>query len=386
MSKRPSKIAKIGLTGSELWRRLEAWAPASTAEDWDNVGVLAGSLKSRVRSVVVSIDLDAQALEAAARVKADAILTHHPAVFPGGSRARGLLRLRPEHPLVEASRQRLLVIAAHTNFDRSVLEAPLRVARGLKFEPEGRLLSESEGSLRKLSVFVPVSHFERVERAVFDAGAGQIGRYRDCGFSSLGQGSFTPGEQARPFLGKTGMRTRVEELRFETIFPTVKQHQVLAALKAAHPYEEIAFDVWDVNQRPSPQAWVSGVGYGVVGRFPRAKVFSDVIRGVKTLFALEGAILTDVPRGKTSRKIKRLAFSPGKGSSFVAAAIEQGVELFVTGEVGYHAAREAAERGTAVLEIGHRESERFFLEEMSRWAREQGLRVKTENAPLQRWN
>jgi dinuclear metal center YbgI/SA1388 family protein len=360
---------------------LENRVPGATAEKWDNVGLLVGDSRStaKLSGAVISIDLTREAIRTAKRLGYGLILNHHPCIFP---RSRGLSRVTAPGPgalVFEAARAGIAVVAAHTNFDRCALEVSDAVAKALGFSPIGRLYDEEGASFVKLVVFVPLTHLEKVRDAVCAAGAGKIGRYDTCAFAVEGEGTFRGGPETHPFLGRPGKLERAREARLETVFPRGLKKPVLAALRASHPYEEIAYDLYRVEQEPTAVGLVSGLGYGVYGDLPKALPFPEVLKRVKRAFGASGFALTE-PEPK---RVKRLGFVAGKGASFVESAKRAGCDLFITGEAGYHVAREAARDGVAVMELGHRESEVYFLRTVERWCREWGIRSKVLNTPVQ---
>lgn len=352
---------------SDVMRRLDEHAPVSAAEAWDNVGLLLGSSRSRVRSVIVSHDLTPTALSLARRKRASLIVVHHPCIFPRG---KGPSRILEGSTLYDAIGAKVAVYASHTNFDRCALEVSDRVAKSLRISIRGRLLETPTESLMKLSVFVPHASLEKVREAAFDAGAGHVGAYDSCSFSSEGVGTFRGGAGSRPFIGKPARFERAREQKLEVVFPRGLENSVVRSVREAHPYEEVAYDLWKVDNPPAREGSVRGLGYGFFGDLARPTDVSKLIPQVARTFRTRGGIFT----GK-NRKIRRIAFCPGKGSSFTHAAISNSSDLFVTGEVGYHAAREAASQGLGVLEIGHTESEYFFPIVVGKWLRQMRLSV-----------
>lgn len=373
-----------------MLRDLERRAPSGTAESWDNVGLLLGGERrsAPLRGAVVSIDLTDRAIALAAKKGYRLIVTHHPAIFPKG---RGPSSVIAPDRVHQAIRSGISVVSTHTNFDRSALEVSQAVARGLGIAPMGRFYDRPKESLTKLVVFVPESHVERVRLAVCAAGAGQIGQYDQCTFTAEGTGTFRGGLDTQPFVGRRGALERIPEVRLETILPRGLEKLVLKALKAAHPYEEVAYDFIPASQDPGGLGLVSGLGYGVWGdvsgnssgdsRGRRAKTFPEVIQSVKSLFKLDGLVLTEAKGAP--RAIRRIGFVAGKGSSFLSAAAKVGCDLFITGEVGYHDACSSARDGLSVMEIGHRESEIFFPRTVAAWLKELGLAVAIEDTPTQ---
>jgi len=371
-----SRSSDRKITVADILKNLESRAPASVAEPWDNVGLLAGNPRERVSGVVVSIDLTEAAIETAIKKKYNLIINHHPCIFPKSS---GLSRITSDSLVYHALKAGISVIASHTNFDQCALEVVKTVSHGLGAKPQGRLHDASDKAFLKLVTYVPSGHLARVREALWAAGSGQIGNYDECGFSSEGEGTFRGGRNSAPFIGKPGKLEKTRELRFETILPIGLKNSVIEALLTAHPYEEVAYDLYPVVQKPSRAGIVSGLGYGFWGEFPQAKPFSVVAKNVKLLFNVKGFWLTT----PTPSRIRKIAYVPGKGASFVGAAADAGCDLFITGEAGYHDALKGSRRGMAVMEIGHRESEKFFLTTMEGWMMEAGLKTVSSNLSTQ---
>jgi hypothetical protein len=330
---------------------------------------------------VVSIDLTPEAIRKAKQLGYRLIVNHHPCIFP---RSRGLGRVTPGGGVAglvfEALREGIAVIASHTNFDQCALEVVHSVAGALGIHPQGRLVEDGEDALLKLVAFVPETHLGAVRAAVTRAGAGHIGQYDACTFAARGEGTFRGSADTRPFLGEPGKLESVAEARLETVLPAGLRRPVLRALREAHPYEEVAYDLYPVSQAPGPGGLVRGLGYGFWGDLPRARRFSDLARDVKDLFRIDGFRLTD----PGPRSVRRVAFVAGKGISFLRAAAAVNCELLITGEAGYHESLDGLRRDIAVLELGHRESERFFPLTVRQWLRDAGLPSAIVDIPTQR--
>lgn len=370
---------------SQILDALELRAPQGASEDWDNTGLLVGDPADTTSGAIVANDLTDGALELARRRGYRLIVTHHPCIFP---KSKGLARVVadsrggpcPAAIIYRAIQAGISVISVHTNFDQCALEVVSDVAGGLDIQPLGRLIDKPARSLLKLVVFVPETHVETVRAALAAAGAGHIGRYDSCSFGVAGTGTFRGLEGANPFIGKARSLEKIAEIRLETILPRGLKKPVLAALKESHPYEEVAYDLSIVEQAPASQGLIRGLGYGFWGDFARPRSFSALTRGVKALFKVDGFwVGNPVPK-----KVRRLAFVAGNGGSFLEAAAAQGCELFITGEVGYHSVLEGARLGLTVLELGHRESERFFASTMQTWLQAEGLRVAIHREAAQK--
>lgn len=356
---------------------LEELFPRDTAEEWDNVGLLMGDPSAQVTGAVISVDLTFEAIELASQHHYPLIINHHPCIFPKG---RGVNRIVAGTPLAEALRRGIAVAAFHTNFDQCALDVVNSISEGLGVTPRGRLLQKGSQSLMKLVTFVPSSHLEVVRTALFAAGAGHIGRYDSCAFVVEGAGTFRGSKETRPFLGTPGERETVSELRLETILPRGMRHSVLKALKNTHPYEEIAYDLYSVEQSITGHGLIRGLGYGFWGEFPFPRPFSDVAKDVKSLFNIHGFWITN----PSPSLVTRVGFVAGKGASFVEAAAAVQCDLLITGEAGYHTALDGLHRGLAVMELGHRESEKFFVETMKNKLSEFGLEFVEAQIPTQK--
>lgn len=363
----------------EITRFLDRKTPSGAAESWDNVGLLVGDPNQEVKGAVVSVDLTQEALEEAIASDRRAVVIHHPCIFPksglGRIQASGFSNSL-QSLIFRAIQERVAVLCSHTNFDRCALEVPEQVAKGLKATISGRLIERAKGvdqsTFIKLVTFVPETHLKAVQEAVFEAGAGQIGHYDECAFASAGEGGFRAGDQTRPFIGSSGKRETVAEARFETILPRGLEGRVIKALQKAHPYEEAAYDLYPVIQAADARkAGGFGLGYGFYGSFDEPVDALELKGRIKDTFRCDGALST-APWPKT---FKRVAFVAGKGASFLPAARAAGCDLFITGEAGYHIALDAHRSGVTVMELGHRESERFFGVVMGEWMEGLGLQT-----------
>jgi dinuclear metal center YbgI/SA1388 family protein len=379
----PSEPVVNAFRVRDLVSFIEKKAPSGTAEGWDNVGLLLGDSSQEITGVTVAIDLTNEVIERARASGHNLVINHHPCIFPKG---KGPSRITSGTPLFEALRGGVAVIAAHTNFDQSALEVPRAIAEKLGASLEGRLHEKPQGSLLKLVVFVPAEQAEAVRSAICAAGAGVIGRYDSCTFSTEGRGTFRGEEGTDPFVGRPGSLETADEVRLETILPRGLQKEVLRAMLEAHPYEEVAFDLYPVEQPAGEKGLVRGLGYGFWGDLANPMPLDAFVPKVFEAFEVKGGLLT--PNMNASPKetlVRRIGFTPGKGTSFLGAAARAGIDLFITGEAGYHPAREAAQGGMAVLELGHPESELFFLRTVSRWIEELGLPVQEVRVPVQKF-
>ena len=364
-------------TVDQVLQDLERRAPAATAESWDNVGLLVGDPSTQTSGAVVSIDLTAQAVRLAQDRGYKLIVNHHPCIFPKGA---GLQKVVAGSPIYDCVRSGISVIAKHTCFDQCALEVVDGVSKSLGVRPLGRLFDRPEGELIKLAVFVPEEHVDSVHRALMAAGAGHIGRYDSCAFQTPGVGTFRGLEGAQPAIGKVGQLEKVNEIKLETVMPVGLKESVLRALREAHPYEEVAFDLYPVEQSPPQGGIVRGLGYGFWGDFDQPIQWSELNKRIHRTFGISGFWSAELPMDQ----IGRIAFVAGKGGGFLNAAQRAGCQVLITGEAGYHTVLDGMRRGVRIIEVGHRESELFFLRTQESWLKNLGLETQVLNDPTQR--
>ncbi|MEZ4757096.1 MAG: Nif3-like dinuclear metal center hexameric protein [Flavobacteriales bacterium] len=340
----------------ELTAALEAWAPRSLQEDYDNSGLQVGDPETEVASALVCLDCTEAVVEEAARLGCGLIISHHPVIF------RGLKSLSGggyvERTVLAAIRHNIALYAIHTNLDNvySGVNAEIAARLGLQ---DTRVLAPKAGQLRKLVVYVPVDHADGVRNAVFAAGAGHIGNYDECSFTVCGMGTFRAGPGSTPFVGVQGQRELVSEFRLEFIVPVAIERAVLAAMRAAHPYEEVAYDLVPLaNEHP-------GVGAGMVGELPEALAEEAFLARVKEVFGLQVVRHTRL----LGRTVLRVAICGGSGAFLIGRAKAAGADMYLTGDVKYHEFFDADGR-LVVADIGHYGSEQYTMHLIQRRLRE----------------
>ncbi|HUL45290.1 MAG TPA: Nif3-like dinuclear metal center hexameric protein [Bacteroidota bacterium] len=322
---------------------MESWAPREIAWERDNVGIQIGSPQQEIEKIIVCLDVTEEVVREAISRNADLIISHHPLLF------HPLRRISPEErtgKLVSLLVQhRIAVYSAHTNLDFASDGVSVALAQQLRLTGI-TVLKKSERLDKKVIVFVPPDYRDRVLSAMAKAGAGAIGKYESCSFGSEGVGTFTPITGARPFIGTVGTLEQVHEVRLEMVVPSWRLHDVLQAMRSAHPYEEVAYDVLDLaNDR-------SDMGEGAVG------LLSEPV-GMRTFLTLVKKRLrvSFLRYGRArKRRIHRVAVCGGSGSDLLQNAIRQGADAFVTADVRYHRFEEA-EGQILLVDAGHFETE-----------------------------
>lgn len=332
----------------DLTGLLNALYPPALAESWDNAGLQVGDPSAPVRGVLVCLDPSEKALEAAAALSVQALISHHPLIFSP---------LRTVAPTDEtgrvlfgAVRAGIAVLSAHTNLDRGENGLNDWLAERLGIEG-GQPLVLGEPDLVKLVVYAPAGYEDAVAEALFRGGAGQIGNYDGCSFRTRGTGTFRPGSGATPFVGEVGRTERVDEIRLETILPRDRIGRVVERMKKAHPYEEPAHDLIPLGNRRGD------VGLGRIGKLPASLSLDAFAARVKTSLGSPSVRVV----GDGTRQVRKVAVCGGSGASVLGEALRQGADVLVTGDLKYHEARRAESEGIAVVDAGHFATERLMV-------------------------
>ncbi|HEX7069411.1 MAG TPA: Nif3-like dinuclear metal center hexameric protein [Rhodothermales bacterium] len=345
MSTPPEKQTTV----SDIAAFIEEWAPPASAQSYDNVGLQIGRPDRPVRSVLVALDLTPAVVDEARSGGIDLILTHHPLIF------------RPLRSLTPASLSSALALrlaesgialySAHTNLDASRDGVSFALARALGLENVAFLQPMTE-TLFKLVTFVPATHADAVRIALAAAGAGRIGEYDACAFASEGTGFFHASANAKPFIGTAGGDVeRAEEIRLEVEIARWDLARTVSALESAHPYEQVAYDVYPVAQ-PSTR-----YGMGAIGTLPAPVNLNAFLDLVCTSLGAEAIRYVADPDAVVSR----VAVCGGSGGDLIGAARRARADALVTADVSYHrffdTMGDDGAIGMAVVDAGHYETE-----------------------------
>jgi dinuclear metal center YbgI/SA1388 family protein len=342
----------------EIFRRVEELAPPELAEEWDNPGIQVGDPEKEVKRVLLALDADEEACREAEETGAEAIICHHPLIFSP------LKSLRTDRPggalLARLVRAGTVVYAAHTNLDNAERGVGAALAEALALREAEAFPAGRRQKLFKLVTFVPSSHADAVRTALGRAGAGWIGNYSECTFQVRGQGTFRPLAGADPFIGAPGELAFVDEVRLETILPAELVPRVLGAMLAAHPYEEVAYDLYPLANEGKV------LGAGRVGFLAGSMSFGEFAAYVKERLNLRHVRCG----GDPGREIRRVAVCPGAGASFWKEAAALRADVFVTGDVGYHRAKEMLSAGLSFVDAGHFGTEKVILPFLQKFLQE----------------
>lgn len=335
---------KIG----ELLTAIESFAAPELQEDYDNAGLITGKRDWNCSGILCALDVTVDVVKEALACNCNLIVAHHPIVFRGLKRVNGSNYV--EEVIIEAIKGDVAIYAAHTNLDNvlpgvnNTLAAKLGLKNTVILQPKSKML-------RRLITFAPVDKAGDIRAALFTAGAGHIGNYSECSFNSEGTGTFKAEEGANPYVGEMGEQHQEKETKIEIVYPVYLEQQVLKALVDAHPYEEVAYDIFTMeNVHP-------GVGAGVIGELETTISEKDFLQMLKERFGLpvikHSAFL--------NKPVKRVAVCGGAGSLLTKTAIKRGADVYITSDVKYHEFFDADNR-ILLADIGHYESEQFTID------------------------
>ena len=332
----------------EIVSALERFAPLPLQDGFDNAGLQIGLTDAEATGALLCLDVTEAVLDEAIALGCNLVISHHPLIFKGYKSITG--KDYVERCILKAIRNDMVLYAAHTNLDNAKGGVNYKIAEkiGLKHL---QVLEPKRNSLLKLVTFVPTEQAERVRKALFAAGCGNIGGYDSCSYNLKGEGTFRAGENTHPFCGSIGELHREEEVRIETILPSYKKGEVVRALLSAHPYEEPAFDLY-----PLENEWTQA-GAGIVGELETPETELEFLKRIKKIFEVECVKHNRL----TGREIQKVALCGGAGAFLIPQAIRSGADIFITGEIKYHDYF-GHEDEILLAEIGHYESEQYTKE------------------------
>ncbi|HEX2030900.1 MAG TPA: Nif3-like dinuclear metal center hexameric protein [Actinomycetota bacterium] len=344
--------------------RVEDWTavldrryPPSWAEAWDSVGLQAGDRTWPAERVLVALDPTAEVVDEAAQRGCGLVVTHHPLVFRPLKRVD--LRDAVAATVARALAARVAVFACHTNADVAAPGVSDALAETLDVRVSGVLRPTAAGARVKLVTFCPPDATAKVLDAIARAGGGVIGEYTHCSFRVRGTGTFLPSERARPAVGERGALNEVEEDRVEVVVPADRSAHAVEALVDAHPYEEVAYDLY-------PLAGSGGAGLGRLGTVDPLPA-GDLAERCRERLGSEVRLI-----GDASAEVRSVAVCGGSGGSLVGEAIAARADAYVTGDVKHHEALEASAGGLSVIDAGHHGTEWPFVPRLAEALSDEG--------------
>lgn len=335
----------------DITKAIEDFAPLHLAEEWDNSGLQVGSLTNEVERVLLSLDVTERTIEKAIDNKCELIITHHPLLFnPISSIDLSTKKGKLIERLIKAN---INVYSVHTNLDLTSEGVSDTLANIIGVKNTKVLKSITDDYLYKIVVFVPRTHERDILKALSTSGAGFIGNYSDCSFSSIGIGRFKPLEGSNPFIGQLNEVEEVEEVKIEAIVTKKILHKAIDEVKKAHPYEEVALDIIKL-ENPNEQ-----YGYGRVGDIDPIS-FNEVTDMIKSRLGTQNLIVY----GKKDIQIRRIAVCGGSGSDFIVDAKKENADLYLTADIKYHDSQLAKELDMILIDAGHFYTEKPVLNKL----------------------
>ncbi|MEO6219524.1 MAG: Nif3-like dinuclear metal center hexameric protein [Ginsengibacter sp.] len=331
----------------EVIERLENFAPLSLQEDYDNAGLLVGNSQDECTGIITTLDVTEELVKEAINKKCNLIVSHHPIIFRGLKKLNGTNYV--ERTVISAIKNNIAVYAIHTNLDNIITGVNNKIAEKLQLQ-NIKVLQPKEGILKKLVTFVPKKNAEEVRNALFKVG-GKFGVYSECSFNVEGTGTFKAGKEADPYVGEIGKRHEENETRIEVIFPAYSLEKIVKSLKDAHPYEEVAYDIYSLNNQ------LTDIGSGLTGNLIHSISEDEFLSNLKREFKLK--VVRHSPF--INRTIRKIAICGGAGSFLISQAKASGADAYVTSDIKYHDFFDADSK-ILMADVGHYESEQFTIE------------------------
>lgn len=332
----------------QIIQTLESYAPLAYQESYDNTGLLTGLANWECTGAIVTLDATLAVLQEAKTAGANLVVAHHPILFKGITKING--KNYVEEALIYAIKNDIAIYAIHTNLDNILGGVNTAIAEKLGLK-NCKILQPKKSILTKLVTFVPTPQLSQVQEALFAAGAGHIGEYSETSFSSGGIGTFRGSEWSNPTIGTPGVREQVNETRIEVILPNYLEQTVVTALKVAHPYEEVAYDLIPLNNLNQK------VGSGMIGQLQSPMEEKAFLSLLSTQFDLK--LVKHTPL--LGKKVEKIALCGGAGSFLIKDAIAAGADFFVSADIKYHEFFDANNQ-LVVADIGHWESEQYTID------------------------
>lgn len=340
---------------NDLIKKIENKYPLNLAYDWDNVGLLVGDFDSEIKKVLVSLEANENVIEEAIKNNVDLIITHHPFIFRKMNKINTKdLKGRLIHKLIKND---IALYSMHTNFDIAFDGLNDYFMEVMGFEDCKVLDITNRETLYKLAVYTPVTHEAVVRQALGESGAGYIGNYSNCTFNSQGIGTFRPEDNSNPFIGERGKIEEVEEVKIETIVPSSILEKTISKMIKAHPYEEVAYDVYKLENKGQ------SVGIGRYSTLKNEMDLESLCEKIKFKLNMDHIRVV----GELNTKIKKVAVVTGAGSDMVSLAKSKNCDVIITGDVKYHEAQDALDMNMCIVDCGHFDTENIFKDVMKRF-------------------
>ncbi|MFS0775940.1 Nif3-like dinuclear metal center hexameric protein [Neobacillus sp. 3P2-tot-E-2] len=326
--------------GHEIIQLFEQFSPKALAMEGDKIGLQIGRLNKKIDKIMIALDVLEEVIDEAIERNVQLIIAHHPPIFRP---LKNVLTDTVQGRMIEKLlKHDIAVYAAHTNLDVATGGVNDLLADVLGLENPEVLVPTNETKLKKLVVFTPVSHAEEIRKVLGAIGAGFIGNYSHCSFSTDGTGRFLPGDNTNPHIGQQGRLEAVDEVRIETIVPEHLIKRAITAMIKAHPYEEVAYDVYPVENKGEV------LGLGRIGTV-KEMTLAEFAERVKQAFEVDKVRVV----GDLSSRVKKVAVLGGDGNKYFMSAKFKGADVYITGDIYYHTAHDAMMQGLNMIDPGH---------------------------------
>ncbi|MEH7492814.1 Nif3-like dinuclear metal center hexameric protein [Neobacillus niacini] len=326
--------------GHEIIQLFEQFSPKALAMEGDKIGLQIGRLNKKIDKIMIALDVLEEVIDEAIERNVQLIIAHHPPIFRP---LKNVLTDTVQGRMIEKLlKHDIAVYAAHTNLDVATGGVNDLLADALGLENPEVLVPTNETKLKKLVVFTPVSHAEEIRKVLGAIGAGFIGNYSHCSFSTDGTGRFLPGDNTNPHIGQQGRLEAVDEVRIETIVPEHLIKRAITAVIKAHPYEEVAYDVYPVENKGEV------LGLGRIGTV-KEMTLAEFAERVKQAFEVDKVRVV----GDLSSRVKKVAVLGGDGNKYFMSAKFKGADVYITGDIYYHTAHDAMMQGLNMIDPGH---------------------------------
>lgn len=333
------------MTIQEVIEIIEDFAPTKYAEDFDNVGLLAGNSQKEVTGALITLDTLEATIDEAIAKDCNLIISFHPIIFSGLKKLTG--KNYVERTVLKAIKNDIAIYAIHTALDNQHKGVNDMISEKLKLKNR-QILIPRKDSIKKLTTFVPLETVDKVRKALFEAGAGSIGNYDNCSFNSTGKGSFKGNEDSNPVIGEKGQVHFEDEVQIGITYAAHLESRILKNLFSSHPYEEVAYEIHSLENKNQH------LGMGMIGDLEKATPVKSFLKEIKVTFNCDCIRHSKL----LSKPVRKVAVLGGSGAFAIEAAKAAGADIFITADLKYHDFYKAEE--TLVLaDIGHYESEQF---------------------------
>ncbi len=333
---------------ADIVRFLEAVAAPSLQESYDNATLLTGHPAWHCNGIICCLDVTEAVIEEAVAKKCNLVVAHHPVIFGGLKKLTGSNYV--ERTIIKAIKNDVAIYAIHTNLDNVITGVNGRIAAMLQLQ-NTTVLAPKKNTLLQLTTFVPDSYAAVVRNALFDAGAGHVGNYSNCSFNLNGTGTFEGGDNTTPFVGEKGQVHEESEVRIEVLLQQYKSGKVLEALKNSHPYEEVAYYLYPIENEDT------NTGAGLVGYLAEPVEETIFLQNLKAVFGVSCIKHTAF----TGKKLQKIALCGGAGSFLTKKAIAVKADAYITSDIKYNEFFDA-DGQLLLADIGHFESEQFTID------------------------